>query len=370
MTILKLRDLTEVQGGWNNLLSKSMDNHPFLTSEWITPWWKHFGKDKELRLFASQNEHGISLLIPVMYSKFKVLGSTRRYASFVTNPDSDYHGFIITDLQDAAKNMRGLLDCVIGDSGADCVMFGEVPEYSATAKLLEGINGEGFTISPSTVNVCPFIPLPNSFELYYQNLGSNMRRNLKVWEKQVLKDYRVDFVKYDKIGSVAETMDIFFELHQKRELSIGNRGVFADDVTRRFHKDAAEMFAANGWLSLFFLTLNDEPVSALYSFEYNGKLYGYLCGFDPEFGRYRVGNLVFKKMIEYSIQRNLKEFDFLRGDEEYKERWKATLRHNLEFKLNKSDLVSRFYNWNRNNRPLSLLDVRSKLKRVASKKDS
>jgi CelD/BcsL family acetyltransferase involved in cellulose biosynthesis len=182
-----------------------------------------------------------------------------------------------------------------------------------------------------------------------------MRRNLKIWEKQASKDYRIKFVRYDEIGSVEEAMKIFFQLHQKRQVAKGEYGVFASNVNQSFHMDIAESFAKRDWLALFFLTFNDTPVAAVYSFEYGQKLYAYLCGFDPEYSIYRPGHLVFSKIMQYGIRKNLTQFDFLRGDEEYKARWKAMVRHNLKFNIAKNGIRSRFYNWGVESKPLSHL---------------
>jgi len=372
MAILELQRFEEhndFETWWNQLLSKSLENHPFLTYEWLTSWWNHYGKGKELKLFTAENEMAVSLVVPVMYSKCKVLGSRRSKIEFVASGDSDYQGFIVTNFQDASKTVNQLIDSIMEDSNdADCVVFKDVPEDSVTAKLLEGIKGEAFGATHSTVNSCPYVSLPNNYEIYRQTLGSNMRRNLKLWEREAFKDYKVEFVKYDKIGTVKETMKILFELHQKRQISKGNCGVFSDETKRNFHTDVANAFAERGWLGLFFLTFNDEPVSAVYSYEYNGKLYAYLCGFDPEYARYRPGHLAFKNLIKYGIEKKLKELDFLRGDEEYKSRWRAKIRNNFEFRIPKKGLKSKFYNWTMNGRSSSYLhEIPAISQRLAAK---
>lgn len=359
MAILELQRFDEqndFETWWNQLLTNSLDNHPFLTYEWLTLWWKHFGKGKELKLFTIENEREVSLVVPVMYSTCKVLGSRRTKVEFAASGDSDYQSFIVTNFQEAARGVNQVIESIMQDSNdADCVVFSEVPEDSLTTKLLEGFKGEGFGASCSTTNSCPYVTLPNNYEIYSQTLGSNMRRNLKVWEKQALKDYRVEFVKYDEMGTVEEGMKIFFDLHQKRQVEKGNYGVFSDDDKKSFHEDVANAFAKKGWLDLFFLTFNDKPVSAIYSYEYNGKLYAYLCGFDPEYAKYRPGHLAFKNLIKYGIDKKLKEVDFLRGDEEYKSRWRAKVRNNSEFRIQKRGLKSRFFNWTTNSRSLSYL---------------
>ena len=359
MAILKFQrfdDHNDFEAWWNRLLANSLDNHPFLTYEWLTLWWKHFGNGKELKLFTLESDGKVSLVVPVMYSTCKVLGSKRTKVEFVASGDSDYQSFIVTNFQEAAKGMTQLIEDIMEDSNdADCAIFGEVPEDSVTARLLEGFETRCVGTSHSETNSCPYVPLPNNYEIYRQTLGSNMRRNLKVWEKQALKDYKVEFLKYDEIGAVEEGMKIFFDLHQKRQVAKGNCGVFSSDDQKSFHEDLANAFAKKGWLDLFFLTFNDKPVSAIYSYEYNGKLYTYLCGFDPEYAKYRPGHLAFKNLIKYGIDKKLKEVDFLRGDEEYKSRWRAQVRNNSEFTIQKKGLKNRLFNWTTNSRSLSYL---------------
>jgi CelD/BcsL family acetyltransferase involved in cellulose biosynthesis len=349
MVILELQPierLNDFETGWDELLSKSLDNHPFLTYEWLTSWRKHFGKEKELRLFTARSEGAISLAIPVMYSPRRVFGIKHSKIEFAATPESDYHVFLVTSFQEASRAVDELIESMMEDStDADCVEFKDVPENSLTSRLLEKVNREGLGGSRSITNSCPYIPLPKNYELYLQSLGPNMRRNLKVWERQALRDYTVEFVRYDKIGTAEEAMKSLFELHQKRQRAKGNWGSFSDSIHRNFHTDVANAFAEKGWLALFFLTFNGKPVSTVYAYEYNKKLYAYLCGFDPEYARYRPGNLAFNNLIKYGIEKELKELDFLRGGEEYKTRWGAMVRNNFEFKIPKKGFKSKFYNW-------------------------
>jgi CelD/BcsL family acetyltransferase involved in cellulose biosynthesis len=359
MAILEFQRIDEIndfERDWNQLLAQSLDNNPFLTYEWLTTWWKHFGKGRELKLFTAESQGAVSIVVPVMYTRSKVFGSRRCKVEFVASGDSDYQGFLVTNFQKAARTVNELLESIIEDSNdADRVIFGEVPEDSFTARLLECVSGEGFGASHSAASSCPYVSLPSNYDGYRQTLGTNMRRKLKEWEKQASKDYRVEFIRYDKIGTVKEAMKIFFELHQKRQMAKGNCGVFHDSDKRSFHMDVANAFEEKGWLGLFFLTFNDRPVSAVYSFEYNGKLYAYLCGFDPEFARYRPGHLAFSNLIKYGVEKKLKELDFLRGDEEYKSRWRTTVRNNLEFRISKRGLKSKVYNWTTDVKPFSYL---------------
>ena len=127
MAIIELQRFDErndFETWWNQLLSNSLDNHPFLTYEWLTLWWKHFGKGKELKLFTVENEREASLVVPIMYSTCKVLGSRRTRAEFVASGDSDYQSFIVTNFQEATRGVNQLIESIMEDSNdADCVVF-------------------------------------------------------------------------------------------------------------------------------------------------------------------------------------------------------------------------------------------------------
>ena len=43
---------------WEELVKRSRFNEVFLTPQWQHTWWRHFGKDKQLRLFALRQPGG------------------------------------------------------------------------------------------------------------------------------------------------------------------------------------------------------------------------------------------------------------------------------------------------------------------------
>jgi len=66
------------------------------------------------------------------------------------------------------------------------------------------------------------------------------------------------------------------------------------------------------------LMVDDETIAAVYFFDYNRKKYRYLTGFDSNFGRYGVGNLLKMYVIEECIRKGFREYDLTRDFEPYK----------------------------------------------------
>jgi CelD/BcsL family acetyltransferase involved in cellulose biosynthesis len=346
LELLEVDNFESLKADWNKLLSKSLDNNPFLTYEWLTTWWKFFGQEKKLKIFVAKNQGQIVLIAPQMRTDYDRLGvNILKKSEFVASPNSDYHTFILTNFDESQKIMKKLIKDIYEVQNSDVIIFGEVPETSYTAKLLQNIQIEGYTIDHSVCSPCPYIELPSDPKTFLQTLGSNMRHNLKKCEADATEKFHVNFINYKEMGSIENAMKAFFALHQRRQTSEGREGYFSSRNNEQFHVEIAKKFAEKDYLALFFLTFNDVPVSSVYCYEYNNKLYAYLCGFDPEYAEYRPGYLVFKKAIEYGINKGLKEFDFMRGSEEYKTRWKATVRNNYEYRVLKNNIKTKLYEY-------------------------
>ena len=192
-------------------------------------------------------------------------------------------------------------------------------------------------------NTCPYIDLPQSTNAFMKKLSRNMRRNLRKRMQRLRRDYTVKIKTHKDFNSVKEAMDVFFELHQKRWQLKGEVGAFAQKEMHDLHADVAEIFAEKGWLSLYFLTANDQPIAAVYSFDYGLKKYGYLTGFDPEYQSYSVGNLLKMHVVEDCIRRGLKTYDLTRGDEPYKLDWANQSKRNFEIRIVRKGLFAKMY---------------------------
>ncbi len=329
---------------WCEALQRSCDNHIFLTWEWLSTWWKHFGDERIFTLITVWDEGKLIAAAPLMSSSYKLAGLRLRKIEFVGTPAADYQTFLLTDNKvECAKLIVGYVNSKA--SRWDCIEFEDVPEESETMKILNTCSTRKLKFEERNLNICPYIILPAKFEDYFQGLGSNWRRNMRRWEKRLKNDYKVNFYIHEDLDSLDRAMKKFFYLHQKKWQSEKRVGAFADRKFRDFHMSVARSFAEKGWLNLCFLTLNDEPVSAIYAFKYKNKIFNYLTGFDPKYSEYRVGHLLFLYSIKNSIENGLKEFDFMRGGESYKQQWNTLIRNNLEVRAIKKRILPVVYDF-------------------------
>lgn len=341
----------ELKCEWNKVLRKSKDDNIFLTWEYLSTYWKHFGKEKKLRILCIEDKDEIIAIAPLRQVRYGLAGPVKYYVIEPLgcrglNPEgADYIGLILAKQEIVCLKL--FLDYLVKHDSWDFIYLMDIPETSTTAGSLSSLfETTSLRFGIERGASCPYFPVPNSIDTFLKGLDTKFRKNLRRSMRNLQNAFgRVEFKKYDEIGSVEETMRIFFKLHQKRCVSKGLPGVFATQEICNFYTDVARQFADNGWLALYFLTLNDEPIAAQYSFEYGHKMYYALGGFDPYYSNYSVGNLLCLKMIEKCIERGLEEYDLLKGNEAYKFNWTTKYRTNVGIRFVNQKIASNIYYW-------------------------
>jgi CelD/BcsL family acetyltransferase involved in cellulose biosynthesis len=347
MTI-KIREINDtyeflgLKQQWETLLSYC--NHTvFSTWEWLTTWWKHFGADKGLLLLIAEDD-GVPIgIAPLMYSSLKAYGFPIRKVEFIGTPKSDYNNFILARNSDECIKLFLEKAYHSFQKKWDSIELDDISEPS-TLKVLKETKDNLQTVSIRSLHECFYIDLPNSYDSLYNNLEYKFRQNLRRSMRNLEKNHKVEFVDYSTTDKSDNGMQILFDLHQKRWKAKGDVGAFADPAVRRFNLDLAKNFAQLGWLSLNSMNVDGIPAASAYGFKYHSKFYYYLHGIHPAYHRYSVGNLLVANLLKKSIVEQVKEFDFLRGDESYKGRWTLSSRKNFNVILTKKRFTARTQN--------------------------
>ncbi|MGQ9539364.1 MAG: GNAT family N-acetyltransferase [Candidatus Bathycorpusculaceae bacterium] len=348
--ISDLGDFERLGTIWNQVLTKSLDSDIFSTWEWIWTWWRHFGKGRQLRVLVAENNGEVVGIAPLTLSRYNFLrfGKLSRI-EFMGFPQADYNNFIF--VKKDGECLKLFLDGLMGFSDWDLLDLRDVREGTASSEILRMlIDDQKFKLRMVGGTLCPYINLPNSVDAFMKGLSRNMRRNLRKRMKRLRENYGVEFMTQRDFSSVDNAMETFFRLHQKRWRLKGEKGAFGSEDFRNFHLDIARVFDERGWLDLRFLAVDDEPIAAAYTFDYNLKKYGYLTGFDPEFRRFGVGNLLKLHLVEECIRRGFREYDLTRDFEPYKADWATGVRRNLSARLVRGGLSAKTYCWSLENR--------------------
>lgn len=344
MRVTEVDDFESIRDVWNEILVENrFGNNIFLTVDWLSTWWKHFGRQRKLLLLTVEENNQVIGIAPMMFTKYKLpaFGSIRKI-EFLGTRHSDYNNFII-----AAKErecVKRIIDYLSEAEEWDWIELKEIPESLNYSKLLFTGPSSELEIKERVCNLCPYISLPKKFESLTKTFSKNMRQNLNRYFRKIQAEHNVDFRRFNEAGySVKEAMNIFIRLHELKWNADGQPGAFAEETFRNFHMDIAESLAQNDQLGIYFLLVDGEPAATQYTFEYYQKMYYYLAGYLPEYSNFSVGNLLIMLLLKRCIGRGFTEYDMTRGGEPYKMQWTTKYRRNYEVRLVHKKITSELY---------------------------
>ncbi|MCX6731351.1 MAG: GNAT family N-acetyltransferase [Candidatus Roizmanbacteria bacterium] len=156
--------------------------------------------------------------------------------------------------------------------------------------------------------------LPNTWEKYLESLERTDRKELKRKIKRIeTVPHSLRIFEYSE--STEEDFETFIKLHK---LSDHSKDQFMTDPMKAFFKDLFYLSIPNWKQKLAFLFVNDIPIASIFYFESSDSILLYNSGYDPEQKYYSGGLLLAAYLIRHAIEKKMKLFDFLRGNERYK----------------------------------------------------
>ena len=132
-------------------------------------------------------------------------------------------------------------------------------------------------------------------------------------ESQLPQEFRI----VDDRSTLDADIESFFELMSHDT----NKAGFLKPAMRAHVGSLMRIAFDNGYLWLAFLTINGVKAAAALNFDYKNKLWGYNSGVSRDFMELSPGWLMLTHEIQWASEHGRYEFDFMRGDEEYKYRF-------------------------------------------------
>ncbi|RYG42829.1 GNAT family N-acetyltransferase [bacterium] len=286
---------------WRALADRAPVATPFQTPEWAETWLRWYGKG--LRPFALEMREGDDLVgvFPLVrsHSPWRAMRTIGTGPSDYLHPlaEAGKEAEVAREIRNWMGERRGLID------------LHQVREDMPLGDEPGGLDQA----------VCLVLDLPGTYDDYLKTLG---------------KSLRYDARRLDKLPVEIKTgreIDVFLDLHTRRWRKRGLPGAFLGRATG-FHREWTTVAEREGWLRMTVLRHEGNAVGALYGMTMGRTSYYYQAGFDPEAKAISPGTLLVAHAIRTAIEEGANVFDFMRGDEPYKRRWKPTRElHNRRF---------------------------------------
>lgn len=282
---------------------------PFQTWEWTSLWWKHFGAGKQARVLCVREGTDVVGIAP-LYVHRNPLGGCLRW---IGTGISDRLGVLAVP-----EREREVVDTLVGWLEQQrCV---DLHQLAKGSWLERAVERRGWQVVLQ--EKCPYVVLPKTWDTYWRSLSKKMRFNLGYAQRQMERAWGKVCWQVAEAQTLPMLLEALFDLHTRRWRRRLLPGGFFHPRVRQFHREWAQTALQQGWLRLHALQVGGAVRAVLYVFHFGRRAYYYLGGFDPDLARYSPGTVLTAWAIRRAIEEGCVVFDFLRGDEPYKRRWR------------------------------------------------
>jgi CelD/BcsL family acetyltransferase involved in cellulose biosynthesis len=291
---------------WPSLAERS--GNLFASWEWISTWWRHFGGGRTLAGAIARRPDGEpAAILPLYLFRRRPLTALR----FVGHGSGDWLGPIHAPGDDELA-AAALQSTLAATPGWDVFLAERLRSDSRSTQTLAGtvVRREGFPI------------LPFRERTWDQLLGersSNFRQQVRRRERRLARAHRLNYRLSTDRERLDTDLDLLFNLHSARWRR-SESSAFTG-ARQAFHREFAHLALARGWLRLWVMELDAEPVAVWYGFRYAGVEWYYQAGRNPAHDSASVGFVLLCHTIRAALEDGAEAYWLLRGGETYKSRF-------------------------------------------------
>jgi CelD/BcsL family acetyltransferase involved in cellulose biosynthesis len=326
---------------WNALLSESISDVPFLRHEYLSAWWATCGGGEweraELVLVSAREHDQLIGIAPLFLTEqdgqraLMLLGSIEI---------SDYLDLIVR-ADDLPRFLSEAMDFLASDStlawsrtstpfvpGAEAARRREtagsawhfdwynLPDDSPTLAALESESakrGWKFTAEPFRPSLS--VPLPGDFDEYLAGIDKKQRHEIRRKMRRAAES--AQNVRW-YIVEDESTLDAEAEACCHLMAQDPAKQAFLTQTMRSQMKAMIHAAFKAGWLQLAFMEVDGQKAAGYLNFDYGNRIWVYNSGLDFSYRDLSPGWVLLGYLLQWANENGRAEFDFMRGDEDYK----------------------------------------------------
>jgi CelD/BcsL family acetyltransferase involved in cellulose biosynthesis len=294
---------------WDGLLRRAAAPSVFLTWRWQTEWAAAFVTTALQIHTVTAADGGLAGLLP-LYEEgpglFRVLGGVdiSDYLDVIAEAGREEEIWQALLQHRAAQRAEWDLHAVRAAS----------PTVSLLPRLAPSV---GLRAVAAVEERCPVLALPGTWDEYLARLPGKDRHELRRKMRKLERELpAVGIRSHATAEGWDDALTRFLVLHRRSKIG---KARFMDDRMERFFRAGTLALVERGWARLWFLESDGTPIASFLCLEYAGSVGLYNSGFEPEHARLAPGIVLLAHVIRDAIERGIPTFDFLRGEEGYKQ---------------------------------------------------
>lgn len=318
-TITDVVEWEALAGTWNDLLSRTPADSPFLTYEWLRAWWDAFGDGAALHILVLCEGERPVCIAPFYRRRRKVLPGLRLPVLRLLGDGLVAERFdciVLPDREDQALDT--LASVLLADTAWSGLCLESLDAASPRwGRLEQRLAESGLSLVSALADLCPYVALPEELEEFRATPDRMFKRLLEEDTRRAIRRHGLEMevpVAADRVDPLLERL-IVLHLETMRARQI--RSSLEEAAMQRFLRLVTRAFARRGWLHLAAASLAGEVVAVDYTFIYGGCWFGFQRGCGAAGRAVKAGNALLLAEIT-SLFGQVRELDCLRGEELYK----------------------------------------------------
>ena len=320
-------------GEWDHLVADSPSGSPFLTWPWIGAWLETLGREADLEVVTARDPMDGRLLgvAPFFVEPRRRAGVAYRSLRVIGNGPAAPDHLDMPIRSDHVEQIAPMLWEAVGlNRRWDVIDLDGVAAGGSLARV--ALRRRDDTGKVETIP-CPFLSLDGGWDTVEARMGRSHRQNIGRYSRKLDADAQgVNERLVVSERDLEQTMIRLGEMHQLIRVGHGERGAFADAHLVALHREVARRMLRAGRLRLWRLDADGKTIAAILCFRYGDTVSFYTTGFDPAWSAYGPGRRIMATAIRGAIAEGATEFDFLRGDETYKQAWGVETRTDIRIR--------------------------------------
>ena len=317
--ILSFNDLTSMFLHQEEKLSW---NCPFVFPFWLEGWHTYFGQHVEPKLTAFYEGERLLGIAPLMKDRETLL--------FLGHESvCDYQEMIVVD--GAQQRFYKAFLLYLEKEQVKELQLGALPQGETLRYVAEFAERKGWCFHREAAGNLWRIDLPESWEDYLLMLSSKqrheVRRKIRRLDEYGGNEFSINHDGGERGKIFEEFLQMFVDGDKEKE-------DFLHQKMRAFFTHVAKELSSADLLRMGRLKLDGGNVAGIFCFTSDSEFFLYNNGYYTKYSAFSVGSLSKLFSIRYAIEQGLKYYNFLKGDERYKEQlgaiaeplWRITLR--------------------------------------------
>lgn len=322
--------LASLKDQWDHLLEESASHVPFLTLAYLQVWWQTLGggewpQDSQLVIITASDDDQLVGVAPLFHTNNITGNPALMFIGAIEV--SDFLDFIVQP-KDLPQFLSGLLDFLLKEDDLPPWQLLDLYNLLDESPTLPALEAEakqrGWAHEQIYLQPSPYVPLPGDYQAYLASLDKKQRHEIRRKWRNVensLAEAAFYFVE-DQDQLAAETQALIDMMAQDP-----NKRDFLTQAMRQHLHNTVQVAFDAGWLQLAFFTLDGNKAAAHLSFIYDNRIWCYNSAWDWAYRDYSPGWVLQAYLLEWANDNGIKEFDFMRGDEDYKYKFGGIDRH-------------------------------------------